>query len=202
MNLPNFSAEKYGAAVSPLLEGVTRLELSPSQSSSERRGPLQGLTPEDLGGGRTLRDRSAAQACLSGLWLLHGFLDQSHQISQGLPSQDGSYWHGLMHRAEGDYGNAKYWFRQTGTHAIHPLLHQEARRQIESTIPDEAARQSEWGDILTSPAWSPDGFVDRVARVVRAGSPTGAICEKIAWIEWQLLFDHCHQQAFGPPGTA
>ena len=197
MNLPTFSADQYGPAVSPLLEGVTCFELAPGRSSAEHRGRLQGLTPDNLGGGQTLLDHSAAQACLSGLWLLHGFLDQSHQISQGLPTQDGSYWHGLMHRSEGDFSNSKYWFRQTGTHAIHEPLQQAVRTLVETSVPDEAVRQSEWGDLLAASTWAPDLFVDQVARVVRAGSPTESICEKIAWIEWQLLFDHGYRQAYG-----
>ena len=43
------------------------------------------------------------------LWL-HGFLDESHSIAQGLASAEGSYWHALVHRSEGDFSNSKYWY--------------------------------------------------------------------------------------------
>ncbi len=46
------------------------------------------------------------------VWLYVDDLDRSHTISQGIPGPVGAYWHGIMHRREGDFSNAKYWFRQ------------------------------------------------------------------------------------------
>ena len=54
----------------------------------------------------------------SALDLVAGQLDRSHTISQNLPSAEGSFLHGIMHRREGDYSNAKYWFRRVGTHPV------------------------------------------------------------------------------------
>ena len=61
-------------------------------------------------------DRLAAAAALSGLWLWHDFLDASHTISQAIDTADGSLWHAIMHRREGDFSNAKYWYRKVGEH--------------------------------------------------------------------------------------
>ena len=55
-----------------------------------------------------------AAACLAGLWLHHNFLDESHTLSQDIDTTTGSYWHAIMHRREGDYGNAKYWLHRVG----------------------------------------------------------------------------------------
>ena len=50
----------------------------------------------------------------AGIWLYVDDLERSHGISQNLHTAEGSYWHGIMHRREGDFSNAKYWFRQAG----------------------------------------------------------------------------------------
>ncbi len=58
----------------------------------------------------------------SALWLYVDELDLSHTISQGIKDADGSYWHGIMHRREGDFSNSHYWFHNTG--ANHPVYDQ------------------------------------------------------------------------------
>jgi hypothetical protein len=54
-------------------------------------------------------------ALQAGIWLYVDDLERSHTISQNIHTPEGSFWHGIMHRREGDFGNSKYWFRQAGT---------------------------------------------------------------------------------------
>src|SRR5882724_8709614 len=64
-----------------------------------------------------------AQPLLRGTALLwHDHLDDSHTISQSIETPEGSWLHGIMHRREPDYGNAKYWFQRVGHHAAFPKL--------------------------------------------------------------------------------
>ena len=52
----------------------------------------------------------------AGLWLYVDQLDRSHKISQQHEDPTGSFWHGIMHRREGDFSNSHYWFRRVGSH--------------------------------------------------------------------------------------
>jgi hypothetical protein len=55
----------------------------------------------------------------AGLWLYVDNLERSHTVSQGIETPTGAYWHGIMHRREGDFSNSHYWMRRA---AGHPLL--------------------------------------------------------------------------------
>ena len=83
---------------------------------------IQATSPSDLFDGQALKDPSLANAVKSGLLLWNDALDDSHNISQGIRSKTGSYWHGIMHRRQPDYNNSKYWFARVGSHPIFPVL--------------------------------------------------------------------------------
>jgi hypothetical protein len=55
---------------------------------------------------------SASPELQAAIWLYVDDIERSHSISQGIPGSIGAYWHGIMHRREGDFSNAKYWLRQ------------------------------------------------------------------------------------------
>lgn len=55
----------------------------------------------------------------AGLWLYVDDLERSHVVCQEIETPTGSYWHGIMHRREGDYANSRYWHHRA---AGHPLL--------------------------------------------------------------------------------
>ena len=80
---------------------------------------IQAVDALGLGSSTSNLARSAAL-----LW--HDHLDASHDVSQDLLSADGSILHGIMHRRERDYPNAKYWFRRAGDHPCYPALASQA----------------------------------------------------------------------------
>jgi hypothetical protein len=59
------------------------------------------------------------------IWLYVDELEKSHLLSQNMSTKTGSYLHGIMHRREGDFSNAKYWFRNAGEHPAAPFDPQE-----------------------------------------------------------------------------
>ncbi len=47
------------------------------------------------------------------MWLRLGRFQPAHEIVQDATHGISAYVHGMLHRIDGDYGNANYWFRQT-----------------------------------------------------------------------------------------
>ena len=94
--------------------------------SNQLTDTLTGLSLEDFFQGKSLKDDTFGGAVKSGLLLWNDALDESHDVSQGLSNNTGSYWHGIMHRREPDYSNAKYWFGRVGTPPIYPDLRERA----------------------------------------------------------------------------
>ncbi|QJC51319.1 hypothetical protein HGI30_07015 [Paenibacillus albicereus] len=78
-------------------------------------------------------------ALVSGLQLRNGSLNRSHEISQELDCPEGSYLHGLMHRMEGDFSNAKYWFRLAGPHPRADAWREQTEALLDGTPDAEAA---------------------------------------------------------------
>ena len=116
MNLPN----EIERAVLPLLDAHP-LEKAMSQLVV-RRGASTGnlaLVQEIV----QQPSVAANPALCAGLWLYVDELDRSHVISQGIEDATGSFWHGIMHRREGDFSNSHYWFHRVGKHPVMTSIH-------------------------------------------------------------------------------
>src|SRR5687768_10361207 len=75
---------------------------------------------------RELFDTQTQSLIRSLVWLWHDYLEESHHLSQDIPSTDGSFLHAIMHRREPDYWNAKYWFDRVGRHPSFPEIARRA----------------------------------------------------------------------------
>ena len=181
-----FDATKYGPAVANLLAEDRLSELGPGKPNKSAFGSLQWLTADDVVP-HASSDQMVA-CCVSGLWLWHDYLDESHELSQDLGSPEGSYWHGIMHRREPDYSNAKYWYRRVGDHPIFDPLAESVAELSAGFELDEPAQE-------LAGTWDPYAFVDLCAEVARGRSNSKEFCQHVARLEWQLLFDHCYDLA-------
>jgi hypothetical protein len=166
--------------------------LVPTRPGSEAaRGVLSSLDPASTF--RVFpRDPTMAAAVLSGLWLWHDFLDESHTLSQGIQTPSGSFWHAIMHRREGDFSNAKYWYARCAAHPVLASLAIKADDVLKPFPADKSLLR------LTAHGWNANGFVDLVEAVHdRPDDPRHRVAVLLQQLEWRTLLDFCTAAAAG-----
>jgi hypothetical protein len=158
---------------------------------ADARKLLVQLSPDSLLA-RPARRSDSASAVLSGLWLWHDWLDESHTLSQAIHSPTGSYWHGIMHRREGDFGNAKYWFAKCRSHPAHSRVAELARPVL-----DASPVGGTYAGKLTRGGWEPYALVDlaQEADDRPAGDPVRELAVALQRAEWKALFAETVQEA-------
>jgi hypothetical protein len=129
---------------------------------------------------------SKAEPIVHALVLLwHDYLDESHSLSQDIPTPDASFVHGIMHRREPDYGNAKYWFRRVGEHPTFPAIAKLAAELPQS--PDENALLQKF---CKNGRWDAFAFIDCCQEEYNSGSPGEQFLQRVQKAEFTALLDH------------
>ena len=141
----------------------------------------------DLAAGSLFGQQSSndfVACCESAIWLLHNHLEESHEISQRIKTPEGSLWHGIMHRLEGDYWNSKYWYRQAGLHPVMSELN-ELVSNVNVAEPSQSFTH-----------WDSNQFVDLCETVdSNPGHLDRGYCQQLMQLEWLTLFRFCLQRA-------
>jgi len=86
---------------------------------------------------------SDAKCIRSLLFLLAGGIEEAHRIVQELSTSDAAYIHGMIHRIDDDFDNARYWFRRAG---MEPAAAEMYRRAAANSL--TVARHPIWDPIL------------------------------------------------------
>ena len=149
LNLP----ESIAAACAPLFEAIP---LEQAMQNLVGSHPKQTALVETILQSAALADRPDLVA---GLWLYADNLERSHTVSQSLETKTGSYWHGIMHRREGDFSNSHYWLRRAAGHPV----------------------------FAASPYFDSDALVDAVARAGGKATPELIELQRTEWkrlFEW------------------
>ena len=219
--MQDFNPTLYGKIFSSLLDPNRLNDLGVGQENTDIEKILNELDLTTAFESKSVGDTASANACISALWLHHDFLDQSHRISQNIPTSSGSFWHGIMHRREGDYWNSKYWFRQVGSHPVFTDLHAAVKELFHSLdsrfAPEGASASSDKSGSSTRPdrvndknqdiiktmrlveksSWDPFLYVDMVQEHIGSATETETVLKQIQRLEWWFLFDYCYKKSLG-----
>jgi hypothetical protein len=194
--MSTFDPRSYGPVFAPLLDTDRRRPLDAGWPDSDARSALNDLSVESAFAHTQVADRDMAACCISGVWLLHDFLDDSHKISQSIETASGSFWHGIMHRREGDFWNSKYWFHRVGQHPAFDAIAEHARRRTDFSASSERDHRLK-SVPLAGAAWDPFNFVDLCEAAVSGHTELSDYSLDIQQVEWEALFDYCYYAAVG-----
>jgi hypothetical protein len=131
------------------------------------------------------------------LW--HDHLDPCHQTSRLIPSTDGNFLHGIMHRREGAYAHAKSCFHRVGRHGAFREIARQATRYLTAEKQNELLAR-----LVPNGLWDPFALIDVCEQVARAGEgdPRRQALAKVQEIEFDVLVSQFFVDAGRPSSTA
>jgi hypothetical protein len=144
---------------------------------------LREASDADIAGPTAIKDAAMFAMVRGGLLYAADELDAAHRIFQDEPSSLGSYWHGMMHRREGDFDNARYWFRRAGQLGVFGKMQDAAR----AASPDMAKQ----------PTWDAYLLTGQCEQVKHGAHELAAECVALQRAEFGVLFDDCWRRAMG-----
>ena len=142
---------------------------------------VQASSNDVLAGEKILADAEMFALVKGGLLYALDALPEAHAIFQDASDDIGSYWHGMLHRREGDFDNARYWFRRAGTLAFFSEAHRAASAHSETM-----ARQSNWDPYL---------FTGQCEQVRFGNNDLTAEMQALQRVEFDAIFDYCWRQS-------
>ncbi len=134
-----------------------------------------------LTGGAPAADARAFSLVRGALLYALDELDAAHRVFQDDSSALGSYWHGMMHRREADFDNARYWFRRAGRLGVFGRLHELAQ---------DASR-----DMAKQPTWDPYLFTGQCEQAKFGATELIPECVALQRAEFAGMLAHCWEKA-------
>jgi hypothetical protein len=171
----NALKELIATSAPPHLGPQTRAHTGSISMLEKKLSPLLASVPAPTG-----------EAIRAAILLWHDHLDAAHAISQNMAGADGSYLHGIMHRREPDYSNAKYWFHRVGKHRAFS----EVAKRVDVLLKSKSAGALE-KQLLPNGEWDSFAFIDACqAAANRSPDSQAELLRAIQAIEIEVLLEH------------
>lgn len=138
-----------------------------------------------LTGGIQTQPQAPLSLLRAGLFYFHNALEDSHKEVGKTESAIASYWHGMIHRREGDFDNARYWMRRTGDHP---------------TFYEMQSRASDASPHMTKQmAWDPFLFIHLCEQYKYGETTYKKEIAHLQKIEFSVIFDYIWRQCVTAP---
>jgi hypothetical protein len=134
-----------------------------------------------LTGGATIASGAHLALVRGALHYAVDALDPAHALFQEDHSDLGSYWHGMLHRREGDFDNARYWFRRAGAQPFFDSLHRESANLS--------------ADMAKQPTWDPYLFTGQYEQARHGAEELVEEMRALQRAEFDVIFAHCWRRA-------
>jgi hypothetical protein len=135
---------------------------------------------------KAVKDATEADCLVGALWLWHDDLETSHGIFQDADTPTGSLWHAILHRREGDFGNAKYWYARAGRHPALPVMAAQASPMLAELPADKLLLRL----LPMDGGFDGAALVDLVSRVHQTPEhPLHRTAVALQQLEWRVLFE-------------
>jgi hypothetical protein len=114
----------YSAFITDFLRRVQLPRLSAREPLPDKELIQQTATAKEH---EISRANGPQTSCARSLLLLAaGDLDQAHRMVQEISTADAAYIHGVIHRIDDDFNNARYWFRGARMHPAGAEMYRRA----------------------------------------------------------------------------
>ena len=183
--------DKYAEWIARLREWDRYASLSPQRPWHPGLDAEIAALPDEPADADGPGGAEAVLALKAALHLWNDNYQAAHDLVQHEENPTAYALHGIVHRREGDFDNAKYWFRRTGHHPAYDKLQVRASAWLgqllsRNSLADPAAAQG-LRQLERQGAWNPYLFADLVAMQARRDVGDEAVrsaLEYVQHLEW------------------
>lgn len=162
---------------------LEKLVIGPTEGNPAALADLTSAGPDVLLA-NPVKDDNEARCVLAGLWTWQDYFDEAHEICQAIETPSGSWWHAILHRREGDFSNAKYWYARVGQHAALQAVANNVAVILRDAPADRLLLK------VCTPTFSGPALVDLVQAVHRTpADPRYRTAIALQQLEFRTLFE-------------